>query len=107
MGYKKDLEMARMVPDVDLIVGGHSQTFLFNGNSTPSIEVPAGPYPTYVEQPNPEVSKKVPVVQAYAYGKYIGRLDIVFDDEGDIISAEGAPVLLDSSQEKGEIKQSE
>jgi 5'-nucleotidase len=35
------------------------------------------------------------VVQAYAYGKYLGELNVVFDDEGVVTSATGEPQLLD------------
>lgn len=30
-GIDKDKEIARAVPDIDIIVGGHSHTLLFNG----------------------------------------------------------------------------
>ncbi|KAL8186223.1 UNVERIFIED_CONTAM: hypothetical protein K2H54_066268 [Gekko kuhli] len=47
----------------------------------------------------------VPVVQAYAFGKYLGYLNVTFDDEGNVISASGNPILLDSSiPEDAEVK---
>lgn len=36
-------------------------------------------------------------MQAYAYGKYLGEVEIVFDDEGNVTSATGNPILLDAS----------
>ena len=30
-GFEKDKEIAKNVPDLDLVVGGHSNTFLYNG----------------------------------------------------------------------------
>lgn len=30
-GYFKDMEIAEKVPDIDVVVGGHSNTFLWNG----------------------------------------------------------------------------
>jgi 5'-nucleotidase len=39
----------------------------------------------------------VPVVQAYAYTKYLGELTVTFDDEGNVTSAAGEPILLDAS----------
>ena len=30
-GYLKDLQVAKEVPDIDLVVGGHTNTFLWNG----------------------------------------------------------------------------
>lgn len=30
-GYLKDMEIAEQVPDIDVVVGGHTNTFLWNG----------------------------------------------------------------------------
>ena len=70
--------MAAEVEDVDIIVGGHSHTFLFSGEQPPSIEVPSGPYPTYVTN---SFGKVVPVVQVYCYTKYLGHLELNFDQQ--------------------------
>lgn len=60
----------------------------------PSTETSEGEYPTIVTQAN---GKCVPVVQAYAFTKYLGRMQLEFDNQGNLISAIGAPMLLDSS----------
>ncbi|MDO5641609.1 MAG: 5'-nucleotidase C-terminal domain-containing protein, partial [Paracoccus sp. (in: a-proteobacteria)] len=39
----------------------------------------------------------VPVVQAASYGRWLGHLKLTFDDTGNVIKAEGAPILLDAS----------
>lgn len=67
-GYVVDQEIARSCPLVDVVVGGHSHSFL---GEHPDAEVSEGPYPTIVTQSN---GKEVPVVQAYAFTKYIGAL---------------------------------
>src|SRR5690606_27839624 len=74
---------------IDVIVGGHSHTLLSNTD-----DKAAGPYPVLVQNP---AGKQVPIVQAYAYGKYLGEIEIVFDDDGHVISAAGDPILLDAS----------
>jgi 5'-nucleotidase len=38
------------------------------------------------------------VVQAHFAGQWLGRLDITFDDAGDVVAWEGEPVVLDASQ---------
>lgn len=44
-------------PYIDIIVGGHSHTLLFNGDVPPNTQfVPLGPYPVVVKQPTREVS---------------------------------------------------
>ena len=76
--------MLRQIPDLDLVVGGHSHTFLYNGPA-PSREKAGGPYPTYVTVN--DTDKVVPVVQAFAYTKYMGHLKLNFDLEtGDLVS---------------------
>jgi 5'-nucleotidase/UDP-sugar diphosphatase len=91
VGYVRDQEIAAAVDGIDVIVGGHSHTLLSN-----TEEGAAGPYPTMVANPS---GTEVPIVQAYAYSKYVGELRVVFDDEGNVTSAEGDPHLLDNSVE--------
>lgn len=84
VGLAKDLEIAAAVPGLDLVVGGHSHTLLSNTDGRA-----AGAYPTMVGE--------VPVVQAYAYSKYVGELTVTFDDAGNVTAAVGEPILLDAS----------
>lgn len=72
-GYEKDQEIAKECPLIDLVVGAHSHTFLYSGTPPDPKDVPLGPYPTVVEQKS---GKKVPVVQAYAWSKYLGKLQL-------------------------------
>ncbi|XP_078131188.1 5'-nucleotidase-like [Sander vitreus] len=92
-GFTMDQEIAKKVHGVDVVIGGHSNTFLYTG-SAPSSEVPAGPYPFMVDSDD---GRKVPVVQAYAFGKYLGYLKVTFDDAGNVQTAAGNPILLDGN----------
>ncbi|CAN9507348.1 unnamed protein product [Ophioblennius macclurei] len=92
-GFTVDQEIAKKVRGVDVVIGGHTNTFLYTG-SPPSTEVPAGPYPFMVKSDD---GREVPVVQAYAFGKYLGQLKVTFDDGGNVVKATGNPILLDSS----------
>ncbi len=89
VGLPRDLEIAAAVPGIDAIVGGHSHTFLSS-----TSEKRAGAYPTYVSQ---EDGTLVPVVQAYAYSKYVGHLTLTFSDDGKVVDAGGDTILLDAS----------
>lgn len=89
VGLGKDKEIAAAVSGIDVIVGGHSHTLLSN-----IAKRAQGPYPVRVDNPD---GKSVPIVQAYAYSKYLGELRVTFDDEGNVIRAAGEPHLLDSS----------
>ncbi len=88
-GLPKDMDLASKVAGIDLIVGGHSHTLLSNTDKKA-----AAPYPVMVKNPD---GKEVPIVQAYAYSKYVGDIEVTFDDNGEVISAKGAPILLDKS----------
>ena len=98
--------MAAEIEEVDLVVGGHSHTFLYSGDDLPSNNQPRGPYPTYVTQPS--TGKVVPVVQAYCYTKYMGHLTLNIDKaSGDLVTpVDGAGVeraeviFLDSGVEQ-------
>lgn len=80
-----------------LTVGQETFTFLLSG-TPPSIEVPAGPYPYMVASDD---GRQVPVVQAYAFGKYLGFLQLTFDPEGNVVGSSGNPILLNSSIPQG------
>ena len=65
----------------------------------PSIEKAEGDYPTVVKQ---DSGDEVLVVQAFAYGKYLGFLQLEFDDAGKVTSWAGQPIVLDKFVEQGE-----
>ena len=88
VGYPRDLTVIAKIPDVDIVVGGHSHSLLSNTD-----EKAEGPYPTMVDNPG---GYKVPVVQAGSYSKYLGDLTVNFDDNGVVKSAKGDPILIDS-----------
>ena len=83
-GYGVDQRVASETTGVDVIVGGHSNTYLSN-----VADNAEGPYPTMVGD--------TAIVSAYAYGKFLGELNVVFDDEGNVISAEGEPIIMDAA----------
>ncbi|QIE40554.1 bifunctional metallophosphatase/5'-nucleotidase [Meridianimarinicoccus aquatilis] len=92
-GYGVDLAVAEATTGVDVIVGGHSNTYLSNTSDRAK-----GPYPTMVGD--------TAVVQAYAYGKFLGELNVTFDDDGKIVSATGEPLIMDAAvTEDGAVKE--
>ena len=82
--YAVDQVVAANTTGVDVIVGGHSNTLLSNTNDRAE-----GAYPTMVGN--------TAIVQAYAYGKFLGELNVTFDDVGEILSAEGEPLVMDAN----------
>lgn len=63
----------------------------------PDIEAPYDTYPVNVIQQN---GKIVPVVQSYAYTKYLGYLSLEFDSSGNLIEIDGTPILLNGTIER-------
>ncbi|MCM3323165.1 5'-nucleotidase C-terminal domain-containing protein [Cytobacillus kochii] len=84
LGYTPDQELAEAVQGIDVIVGGHSHTTL----EEPVVKNEDGE-PTLI-------------VQANEYHKYLGSLDIVFDDEGVLSEWDGELLDLVSQDENGE-----
>ena len=99
-GFEMDKKIAREVEDIDIVIGGHTNTFLYNGKQ-PDIEVPEGLYPTEIVQKS---GRKVYVVQAYAYTKYLGNFTVIFDSKGEVTDIVGNPILVNSSIEQVNIE---
>ena len=101
-GYKFDQVLAKEVDDIDVVVGGHSHSYLYTGDNP--TDHPEGNYPTYVRQRS---GKVVPVVQAGSYSKYVGFMKLNFDKHGNLnepVNGQGVefaqPYLLDEKVPK-------
>lgn len=86
-GYDVDQRIAANTTGVDIIVGGHSNTYLSNTSDRAE-----GPYPTMVGS--------TAILSAYAYGKFLGELNATFNDAGELISAVGEPLIMDAAVEE-------
>ena len=80
VGYEADQALARAVPAIDVIVGGHTHSVLGNH---PHSE---GPYPTVILHDD---GSQTLVVQAGRSTRYLGRLSVSFDDAGRIVQFKG------------------
>nr|WGE04290.1 5'-nucleotidase C-terminal domain-containing protein [Bacillus subtilis] len=63
IGHNRDLELAKKVKGIDLIIGGHTHTLV------DKMEVVNNEEPTIV-------------AQAKEYGQFLGRVDVAFDENG-------------------------
>ncbi len=81
-GYLVDQRIAANTDGGDIIVGGHDKTHL--SNASDDLE---GPYTTMVGT--------TAIVHAYAYGKFLGEWNVIFDSEGVIAKAVREPVVID------------
>lgn len=103
-GLDVDYRIAKeAAPYVDVIVGGHSHTFMYTveeGGTAPGPDVVKDVYPAVVKTDGHTVL----IVQASAYVKYVGDLTVYFDKDGLITKWEGKPFYLDSNIKPGLIQ---
>lgn len=97
-GLARDREIAIGAGDfVDVIVGGHSHSFLYtsytNDKRTPGPDTPVGTYPIIVT-PKSGSGRRVLIVQASAYTKYVGDLTVYFNAAGHVKYYDGNPIFL-------------
>ncbi|MFM7601021.1 MAG: bifunctional metallophosphatase/5'-nucleotidase [Pseudanabaena sp.] len=88
IGFENDVTLARKVPNIDIIIGGHSHTAVGN------IPNANHPYPLVEKNGTKE---PVLVVTDWEWGKYLGDLSVSFDRTGKLIAWAGKPHALDAS----------
>lgn len=101
-GLARDQEIASETGDfVDVIVGGHSHSFLYTkrNNKSPGPDTPAGTYPIVVT-PKSGKDRKVLIVHASAFTKYVGDLTVFFNEAGHVKFYEGNPKFLSNEVER-------
>ncbi|KAM7307455.1 protein 5NUC [Ixodes scapularis] len=94
VGYELDKKIAAEVEEIDLVVGGHTNTFLYTGKPPRPEDKVEGYYPTIV---NKTSKRHGLVVQDYWAGKYLGHLELEFNHNGSLKSWSGNPILLDNT----------
>ncbi len=87
VGFGRDQQIAAEVDGLSAIIGGHSHTLMSNTQDG-AIE-----YAGLIESPS---GRAVPIVQAFAFSRYLGNLTLEFSEDGAVISAIGDTVLLDA-----------
>lgn len=103
LGYDVDQDIAAAVSGIDVIVGGHSHTFLYSPAAPvvltpPNMSLtPAGPYPTVVESPDGE---PVLIVAALEWGKVLGRLNVTYNGYGVVTAYDGNPIYTGNNVAK-------
>lgn len=110
-GLDKDKIIALECGDyVDVIVGGHSHSLLYTANddelSPDAMEIPLGPYPL-VLTPKSGKNRKVLIVHASAFSKYIGDLRIYFNSAGAVKYYDGNAIYLGNEVIKDQLIEEE
>ena len=90
VGYPYDLELAKQLTDVDVIVGGDSHT-LMGDFSAYKIASNNNNYPSMHTNKN---GQPVCVAQAWEYNKAVGELAVTFTETGSIKQCSGTPHVI-------------
>ncbi|MBL4902207.1 MAG: NAD nucleotidase [Desulfocapsa sp.] len=98
-GLSNDIDLARQVDGIDVIIGGDSHSLL--GDLSDLGLSSSHPYPINETSLSGE---PVCIAQAWDYAKMVGSLDVNFDDNGVVSSCSGNSILLlgDSFKRKNE-----
>lgn len=75
LGYVKDIELAQTVPGIHVIVGGH----------------------TGINLPYPPIIKNIVIIQTTSRGMFIGRLDLVFNNDEPIFYNSATKISLENN----------
>lgn len=89
IGLKEDIELAKEISGVDIIVGGHSHTRL--GDFTNFDLEFLGDYPVIVKD---KTGEDILIVHAWEWGKVLGSIDLTFTKDGVIERYEAYPKLI-------------
>uniref|UniRef100_A0A224YAC5 5'-Nucleotidase n=1 Tax=Rhipicephalus zambeziensis TaxID=60191 RepID=A0A224YAC5_9ACAR len=93
-GFDREKYIVNKIPEVDILVGGHTNTFLYTGVPPAEEDKPEDVYPYVVNRSD---GSQALVVQDFRFGKYLGRLDVMFNRTGHVVSWGGNPILLNAS----------
>lgn len=115
IGYEEDIKLAALeqAGGLDIIIGGHTHTFLSNATEPPLVLVDPptnetaviqGPYPTFVMNPN---GKNIPITQAFWAGRYLGNLNVTVSANGCGVTSllpQSGPFLLGGKNSTNPVK---
>jgi 2',3'-cyclic-nucleotide 2'-phosphodiesterase (5'-nucleotidase family) len=89
----EDIALAAELSGVDVMIAGGGDELLANDDDllVPGDEEPFGPYPMLATGAD---GATIPVVTTAGDYKYLGRLDVTFDDHGNVVGWDGGPIRI-------------
>ncbi|XP_064484169.1 protein 5NUC-like [Ornithodoros turicata] len=97
-GYDVDPDIVGQVKDLDILVGGHTNTFLYNG-TPPTDDKREGDYPTVIKRDD---GSRGLIVQDFWFAKYLGFLQVTFNKDGEVQSWGGNPIQVNHTYKEDE-----
>lgn len=101
-----DQALIRKLRGVDIGISGGGHELLASGeyDAIPGATPPRGDYPLVTDEDGKPLTnldgRTVPVVSAGCGLNYLGRLVVRFDDDGNVLSASGGPLLVTAVGER-------
>ncbi|MBF0498963.1 MAG: bifunctional metallophosphatase/5'-nucleotidase [Candidatus Riflebacteria bacterium] len=89
-GFERDIELANAIPDLDVIVGGHTNTFVEHPKLVKSK-------PMLVRNHSDNGLGGTLVVQAFKWGVFVGHVDLSLTPEGRIATWSGGLTTMNAS----------
>lgn len=83
VGIELDRRIAREIPGISMIIGGHSHTPMGPMNNAGN-----SPYPELVTGPD---GQQVAVITAWEWGRWLGDVTLSFDADGRLVDLQGNP----------------
>jgi 5'-nucleotidase len=90
-----EIGLVSQLRGVDVVIAGGGDELLINfDNARNTVDQRTGPYPLVATDAD---GKNVAVVTTVGEYLYVGRLDVEFDDNGDVVNVSGEPVVVDKN----------
>ncbi len=90
-----ELSLIAQLSGVDVVIAGGGDELLLNvDNARNTVAQASGPYPVTVQDSD---GKNVAVVTTVGEYLYVGKLDVEFDANGDVVNVGGEPVVVNKS----------
>jgi 5'-nucleotidase len=97
LGYGPDVNLAKSVAGIDIIVGGHTHTLMGEPEFEQLGLKPEMPYPTELTGPTGD---RVLIVHAWENNQMLGQIKLDFDENGKISNFNGQPFIPSTSSFK-------
>ncbi|OQW75231.1 MAG: hypothetical protein BVN35_09005 [Proteobacteria bacterium ST_bin11] len=90
-----ELALIPQLSGIDVIIAGGGDELLLNaGNTRNTLAQRSGPYPLTAQDAD---GKNVAVVTTVGEYLYVGKLDVEFDGDGEVVNVSGNPVVVDKN----------
>jgi 5'-nucleotidase len=90
-----ELDLIGQLSGIDVVIAGGGDELLLNqSNARNNVSEASGPYPLTVQDAD---GNNVAVVTTVGEYLYVGKLDVEFDDDGNVVNVSGEPVVVNKS----------